>query len=158
MRACVRACMGGCVSPRRTSLETTLERPELQHLLVEETIPRPVASVLAGSACCPGAQEAGSHPAGGTRGEKRRSLAGGPGGCEAPKWHPRDVVAETRSGCSKCLGPSRPLLPSERPHPPLLPAPGTAVFQSAFLGVGGGGGRHMEGVGFREAQREEAVK
>lgn len=44
---------------------------------VEETIPRPVARVFAASLCCPGDQGAGRHPAGGARGEKRRSLAGG---------------------------------------------------------------------------------
>lgn len=53
---------------------------------------------------------------------------------------------------------SDPPAPSCLLNAPPHPAPHTAVFQSAFLGVGGGGGRHTEGVGFREAQRAEAVK
>lgn len=41
----------------------------------------------------------------------------GGGGCEAQKWHPWEVGAETRSGCRRCLGPSCSLLPSEHPFP-----------------------------------------
>lgn len=62
------------VSPCLTSLKTSLRRPKLQHLLVEETVPQAVVSFLAGSVFCPGTQEAGSHPVGGTLGEKRWSL------------------------------------------------------------------------------------
>lgn len=112
---------------------------------VEETIPRPVARVFAASLCCPGDQGAGRHPAGGARGEKRRSLAGG------------RVGARPRNGIRGTWW--RRLDPGEvSASDPPAPAAHTAVFQSAFRGVGGGGGRHVEGVGFREAQTEEAVK
>lgn len=128
---------------------------------VEETIPRPVARVFAASLCCPGDQGAGRHPAGGARGEKRRSLAGGRvgarprNGIRGTWWRrldPGEVSASDPPAPSCLLNAAPP------PHPTPLPAAHTAVFQSAFRGVGGGGGRHVEGVGFREAQTEEAVK
>ena len=57
----------------------SLRRLELQHLFLEGTTPQPVSEP--GSVSCPGAQETGSHPAGGKYGEAVVAVGGGR--CEA---------------------------------------------------------------------------